>query len=137
MVWRAVYDEPWPTGWRVQWVGFMRGAQGLCQYSKKLILLSYGDAHREQTPEAITARYHKGLASAFWHTLYNHRYYARAYARLAAHHRLELERERPQGVVGILIHEFTHVRFRKLKHGVEFDRLVKWGWDRLHRHHSA
>ena len=137
MVWRAAYDEPWPKGWSVQWVGFMRGAEGLCQYGRKRILLSYGDARKLHTAEAFHAYYQKGLAAAFWHTLYDNRDYADHYARKASAHRLELERERPQGVVGILIHEFTHVRFPKLKHGVEFDRLVKWGWDRLHRHHCA
>jgi hypothetical protein len=131
-IWRYVYGEPWPTGWKVKWVGFMRGAAGLCQHSRKRILLSYGDAVRPpRTPEASIEFYQRGLARAFWNYLYDNRDVADHYARNAAAHRLELERERPQGVVGILIHEFTHVRNRGLKHGVEFDRLVKWGWDRL------
>jgi len=45
-VWEYLYDEPWPVGWRVAWVGFMRGAGGLCSYSTGRILLSYGDARR-------------------------------------------------------------------------------------------
>jgi hypothetical protein len=131
MLWRAVYGEPWPTGWSVRWVGFMRGASGLCKHSTKTILLSYGDAKRLRTPETMTARYHAALASAFWHYLHDQPLTGHFYARHAAFNRLELERERPQGVIGVLLHEFVHVRHRKLKHGVEFDRLVRWAWDRL------
>ena len=46
---RAVWAElfpghPWPTGWRVEWAGFMRGALGMTIYSERRVLLSYGDA---------------------------------------------------------------------------------------------
>jgi hypothetical protein len=44
-IWGALFPgHPWPKGWRVQWVGFMNGALGLCDYSTRRILLSYGDA---------------------------------------------------------------------------------------------
>ncbi len=46
-VWQACYPErSWPRGWTVQWVGFMRGAMGLCDYGSRRVLLSYGDAKR-------------------------------------------------------------------------------------------
>jgi hypothetical protein len=44
-LWRAVYPgEPWPKGWRVRWVGFMRGTLGLACSGAREILLSHGDA---------------------------------------------------------------------------------------------
>lgn len=46
-VWQHLWPtEPWPKGWRVEWVGWMRGALGLCCYTEKRILLSHGDARR-------------------------------------------------------------------------------------------
>jgi len=46
-IWAALFPrEPWPRGWRVEWVGFMRGAKGLCIWSERRILLSYGDARK-------------------------------------------------------------------------------------------
>jgi hypothetical protein len=46
-VWTALFPrEPWPKGWRVQWVGFMRGAQGLTIYRERRVLLSWGDRNR-------------------------------------------------------------------------------------------
>lgn len=47
-VWRACFGaDPWPTGWRVGWAGFMRGAAGLTVYGRREILLSYGDYARK------------------------------------------------------------------------------------------
>lgn len=47
-LWAACFPgEPWPSGWRVQWAGFMRGAAGMCIYRERRILLSYGDMRRE------------------------------------------------------------------------------------------
>lgn len=44
-VWAALFTrEPWPSGWRVRWAGFMRGAAGMTIYSERRVLLSYGDA---------------------------------------------------------------------------------------------
>lgn len=46
-VWKLAYPgEPWPKGWRVEWVGFMRGAAGLTIYSERRVLLSLGDRKR-------------------------------------------------------------------------------------------
>ena len=43
-VWATLFPrEPWPKGWRVAWVGFMRGAAGLTIYGERRVLLSYGD----------------------------------------------------------------------------------------------
>lgn len=42
-VWAALFTDPWPTGWKVQWVGFMRGARGLCVYAERRVLLGWGD----------------------------------------------------------------------------------------------
>jgi len=51
-VWSALFPrEPWPKGWRVVWVGFMRGAAGLTIYSERRVALSWGDA-RARTAEA-------------------------------------------------------------------------------------
>lgn len=48
-VWIAAYPgEPWPRGWHVQWVGFMRGALGLCLWDERRILLSWADANRNR-----------------------------------------------------------------------------------------
>jgi len=47
-VWRHVYPlEPWPKGWKVEWVGFMRNVHGLTLYGRKVILLSYADAKKK------------------------------------------------------------------------------------------
>jgi len=43
-LYRAIYGEPWPKGWRVEWRGFMRGCLGLTVFHSSRILLSYGDA---------------------------------------------------------------------------------------------
>ena len=65
-VWRALWPgEPWPKGWRVVWVGFMRGASGLCDYSTQRILLNHSDGRwgpvlRTLVHEMIHVR-HKGL----------------------------------------------------------------------------
>lgn len=51
-VWVALFPkEPWPSGWRVKWAGFMRGAAGLTIYGERRILLSYADA-KAKTAEA-------------------------------------------------------------------------------------
>lgn len=42
-VWAALFPDPWPKGWRVQWVGFMRGVRGLCVYSEQRVLLGWGN----------------------------------------------------------------------------------------------
>jgi hypothetical protein len=46
-VWAQLWpDEPWPKGWRVEWVGFMRGVLGMCKPRSQRIILSYGDAKK-------------------------------------------------------------------------------------------
>ena len=46
-LWAACFHgEGWPTGWRVEWAGFMRNARGLCIYGRRTILLNYADAKR-------------------------------------------------------------------------------------------
>lgn len=46
-VWkRAFPGEAWPKGWRMEWVGFMRGAAGLTVWSERRVLLSLGDRKR-------------------------------------------------------------------------------------------
>ena len=87
-IWKAVHDRPWPTGWKVKWVGFMRNCWGLTKWGTKEILLSYGDAKRAD-----------GHA------------------------------------IDTLLHEFVHVRFPKLRHGREFDRLVAWSKAQLGASH--
>lgn len=82
-VYRAAFGEPMPKGWDVVWVGFMRGALGLCCYGERSIKLSFGDLGKGE------------------------------------HRR---DRQTP---LEVLIHEFVHVRCRGLRHGEEFDRLVR------------
>lgn len=42
-LYRQLYDEPWPSGWSVRWVGWMPNRLGVCDYSDREIRLSYGD----------------------------------------------------------------------------------------------
>lgn len=91
ILWRAIYHEPWPKGWRVEWAGFMRNTYGLTLWRSRRIVLSYADARRPK-PDRFG-----GTA----------------------------------GVLHVLVHEFTHLRFPGMKHGKEFTRLVEWGWNKL------
>jgi len=45
-IYRGCFGDPLPTGWRVEYVGFMRGALGLCIEKEKRVLLSWGDLKR-------------------------------------------------------------------------------------------
>lgn len=55
-VWAALFPgHPWPTGWRVRWVGFMRGASGLCCYGTRRILLNHSDAKRTASKDGPVA----------------------------------------------------------------------------------
>ena len=64
-VWKLAYPgEPWPKGWRVEWVGFMRGALGLTIYSERRVLLSLGDRKRNN-PVAT-------LVHEFVHVMFGH-----------------------------------------------------------------
>jgi|SRR5262245_37330508 len=50
-VWEACFPgHRWPSGWRVKWAGFMRGALGLTIFDSREILLSYADARRMTKP---------------------------------------------------------------------------------------
>ena len=68
-VWRHVHpNEPWPKGWRVQWVGFMRGCGGLTVYGRKVVLLSYADA-RKKDGDVIELLCHEFVHVRCGHTL--------------------------------------------------------------------
>jgi len=120
-IWRAIYDEPWPKGWRVEWAGFMRGALGLTLWSERRILLSYSDLARVGKPKRVK----RGTVMTRSH----------------ADGRVEkisggdiipgLVHSPDGGAVKTLVHEFVHVRFVGLRHGAEFERLVAWGWKKL------
>lgn len=151
-IWRVVYGEPWPKGWKVKWVGFMRGASGLTSYGRKEIVLNYGDAKRGDRWDHEEL-YANALAHAFWFSLYIKPYYVPKvvdghvvydehwdaeekynwWARQASRQRLEMARHSTleRGAIEVLLHEFVHVRHRNLKHGVEFDRLVEWSRAKL------
>lgn len=153
LIWQAVYAEPWPKGWRVEWVGFMRGASGLCRYGVKRILLSYGDAKARNKPSEVhDQRYLNALAMAFWYALTEQSevrstFYADGrrkdtvvrrhydwWVRHASWLRLDKVRHSSlqRGAVETLLHEFVHLRNGPLlKHGKEFDRLVEWSRKRL------
>jgi hypothetical protein len=45
-LYRGCFGEPMPKGWKVEWVGFMRGVRGLCCYGEKRILLNMGDVRQ-------------------------------------------------------------------------------------------
>lgn len=147
-IWRAVYGEPWPKGWKVRWVGFMRGASGLTNYGRREILLNYGDAKAKPSDLPAQQRaYWNTMAMAFWHSLYRTKPVAghmgvrddeeHAYlwnARIASHRRMEMARHTTleRGAIEVLLHEFIHVRQGPgLKHGKEFDRLVEWSRAKL------
>jgi hypothetical protein len=145
-IWRAVYGEPWPKGWKVKWVGFMRGASGLTSYAKREILINYGDAKAQPTDlPAQKGSYLRAMAMAFWHSLYRRFDYGSDlrdidtesylwWARIASARRIEMARHTTleRGAIEVLLHEFVHVRQGPgLKHGKEFDRLVEWSRAKL------
>lgn len=100
LVWAKCFPgEPWPSGWRVEWVGFMRGALALTSWDERCILLSYGD----HAGRAIITRRNHFIASAEG---------TRPATKLRA---LPVE---------TLLHEFVHVRCPALRHGKEFNSLV-------------
>ena len=123
-VWRKIYDEPWPKGWRVEWAGFMRGALGLTIYREKRVLLSYADARNRP------ARVVKNGRTIHWRNIFTGD---------LDQPEIEVRSEGPmirparQGeVLRTLVHEFVHVRNgHKFRHGKEFERLVDWAWNRL------
>jgi hypothetical protein len=43
LIWAAVYREPWPTGWRVEWTNLLRITLGQCCYDRRRIVLSCHD----------------------------------------------------------------------------------------------
>jgi hypothetical protein len=59
-VWRALFPgEPWPEGWRVRWVGFMRGASGFCSYAEREIRLSHGDFNGSRGKPVLATLIHE------------------------------------------------------------------------------
>ena len=52
-IYRGCFGEPMPKGWRVEYVGFMRGALGLCVEREQRILVSWGDLKRSDALETI------------------------------------------------------------------------------------
>jgi hypothetical protein len=58
-VWRAVYGEPWPRGWRVKWAGFMGSVGGMAIYRDRVILLSYGALRKPRDFGAVEALLHE------------------------------------------------------------------------------
>jgi hypothetical protein len=133
-IWRAVYNEPWPTGWTVKWAGFMRGASGLTDYERKEIVLNYGDAKSGKRVDHHM-HYQHALSMAFWHAFHlpfqvgDYEWWARR----ASRERLEIVRHTTmkRGAIEVLVHEFVHVRNPEMRHGKEFDRLVEWARARL------
>jgi hypothetical protein len=115
-IYRAAYGEAMPRGWRVEWVGFMRGARGMCFYDAKRILLSRADLlPKRQRVDVLAPYFHDGDDRC-------HEFIGYAYA---------LDQYTANGdVIRTLVHEFTHLRnaptrTRKgLRHGADFERLV-------------
>ncbi len=124
-VWKAVYDEPWPKGWRVEWAGFMRGALGLTIYGERRILLSWADAQNRRGGKAIPNAWSSACRLLYSGDPELGEFYITS-GRLP-----QRSQPRTGQVLRTLIHEFTHLRNRNLRHGKEFERLVEWGWNRL------
>jgi hypothetical protein len=106
---RAVYlaafnGEPLPRGWRVEWAGFMRGALGLCINSERRILLSLGDLRTKRTRPTFYRSSAPGCVVV---------------------HGVSGYYDRPKCILEILVHEFVHSRTPGLRHGKEFDSLVR------------
>lgn len=113
-LYRAIYREPWPVGWRVEWkptLGRMLAENiwrddtaGACEVKgkRKTILLSYFAAVVESHTDQLV----RGQLVQ------------------------ELSAEPPDpwrfaGVWETVIHEFTHMRHLGLEHGAKFDRLLR------------
>ena len=117
-LWAAIYDEPWPKGWRVKWItGFPRDLSnylsGDCNHRTKRIRLSF----------------HSGMIDAYIDDLVRKRWRV-------------FFGERPPdwrfgGPIETLIHEFVHVRRPRLKHGAAFNRLVNNARKRLTSHQTG
>ena len=122
-IYRAAYGEPMPKGWTVVWVGFMRGAMGMCYYGSKRILLSRADHAPRRRKVAVTATEPYDGRSA-----YNTRT-CEAFIGYAS--ALDQYTENAC-VIHTLCHEFTHLRWgRGLRHGADFERLVDAAYARV------
>lgn len=122
-LYRAIYGEPMPRGWRVEWAGFMRNTLGLTIWGRRLILLSYADARNRP------ARVIKTRRVIQWRNIPTG---DPDYPELTVQSEGPMIRPAQKGaVVHTLIHEFTHLRNPGLRHGKDFDRLVAWAFARL------
>jgi hypothetical protein len=135
-IWRAVYGEPWPKGWRVIWCAPMGGYMGSCSYGERLIRLCYKSFAKPHYQTAYESRRLYVGGSGHVHVGMERRW--EFGPEIDAHSPVRRVEER--SVIEVLLHEFTHLRNRKLRHGEEFSRLVRWGLSRLgldHLHHLA
>lgn len=117
-LWRAIYREPWPSGWKVEWAGFMRGAMGLCSYGERRIILSYGDLFRKPQPLRVVVR------GEHDEPIIEH-YAVRGATgtRLIFAEAMDMF-DGTRCPLKTLVHEFVHMRCgRSLRHGKEFRRL--------------
>ena len=119
-LWRYVYGEPWPKGWKVEWVRsfpYHDRRIGQCGYGRKLISLHYR-AHAKP----IEQDYHE-----------NRRIYVGGHSETGPEILAYTVKQKllTYSVMHTLIHEFIHLRHRGLKHGKEFERLITWGMTRL------
>jgi hypothetical protein len=137
-IWRYVYSEPWPKGWRVEWVKCFdhRHSQriGQCAYGRKLISLHYRAHAEPDYSEHHENRFlyvgGPGLPQrAVLYAHGGHCTYAETGPEILAYTVKRIPHQR--SVIDTLIHEFTHLRNRGLKHGKEFERLVSWGMNKL------
>ena len=107
-LWKAAYDLPWPSGWHVYSVPWMRGAEGLCIYGRKQILINRSDFRyrcemvtRDGQPNAPLVPKISGDGN----------------------------------ILRTLVHEFTHMRWgHSLRHGRDFDRLVDAAYAHVWEH---
>jgi hypothetical protein len=120
-IWRYVYGEPWPKGWRVQWAASLpRRRIGQCNHIRKLLQLHYR-AHVNPHYQEV------GVVRTIYLGGPGHEIDAFTWQR----------RSYTASVIDTLIHEFTHARNPRrdgrvvLPHGAEFERLVTWGMNRL------
>ena len=135
-VWRYIYGEPWPKGWKVEWVRsfpYHDRRIGQCAYGRKLISLHYR-AHAKP----IEQDYHEnrtiylggyGLPPRRVEYDWGSYTYPPTGPEILAY--TVKQKLLTYSVMHTLIHEFIHLRHRGLKHGKEFERLITWGMTRL------
>jgi hypothetical protein len=137
-VWRYIYGEPWPKGWRVEWVrSFGRRYSrriGQCAWGARVISLHY-PAHSkpDYREEHVNRTIYLGGPGLPQRTVNEGHWNPYTYPPTGPEILAYTVKRVPftYSVIHTLIHEFTHARHRRLRHGKEFERLINWGMGKL------